>query len=200
MVDNIISMFKINPIYMSYVELKDGRVPEGITRRMGYWKAEEYQKFTFPASEYVLGGALPEQNYHTLILMVTIVELVFSCCRTGWSPESLQLLNKLIWRHNALTEEVEGLKNCTITLHNLIHLPDDIQRHSSPDNFWCFVFERAVHKYLEKSSNNKNLKLTFAKAESWQEKLKFHRPPLSVEQHQVYTVYVHVAVLSCLYI
>ena len=141
---------------------------------MGFWKAEEYQKFTFPASEYVLGGILPEDNYHTWVLMVRIIELVFSCCRCGWTAMSLELLKRLIWRHNILTEETEGFTNCTITLHNLMHLPEDIHRLSSPDNYWCFVFERAVHKYLVQSSNNKNLELTFAKSECRREMLKFH--------------------------
>jgi len=72
--------------------LKDGRIPEGITRRMGYWKAEEYLKFTLPASEHVLSEVLPEQHYNTWILMVRIVELVFGCCRNGWTAELLELL------------------------------------------------------------------------------------------------------------
>jgi len=105
-------------------------------------------------------------------------------------PHHFQLLKRLIWRHNILTEECEGLTSCTITLHNLTHLPEDIEQHSSPDNYWCFVFERAVRKYLEKSSNNKSLELTFAKAECKREVLKFHSPPmhiqsLTVDQHQV---------------
>ena len=153
---------------------------------MGFWKAEEYQKFAFPASEYVLGGAIPEHNYNAWIMMVRIVELVFNCCRHGWTATSLDLLKKLIWRHNILTEEMEGFTNCTITLRNLTHLPEDIKRFSSPDNYWCFVFERAVHKYLEKSSNHKNLELTFAKAECRREMLKFHHcyplPQADVQQ------------------
>ena len=58
---------------------------------MGYWKAEEYQKFTYPASEYVLAEILPEHNYHAWIMMAHIVELAFSCCRNGWDAISLQL-------------------------------------------------------------------------------------------------------------
>ena len=97
--------------------------------------------------------------------MVWIIELVFSCCRSGWTAMSLELLKRLIWRHSILTEEIEGFTNCTITLHNLMHLPEDIHRFSSPDNYWCFVFERAVHKCIVQSSNNKNLELMFAKSE-----------------------------------
>ena len=169
-------------IYATYIltELKSGRIPDGI-RRMGFWKAEEYQKFTFPASEFTLKGIIPEENYQAWILIVRITELIFNTCRSGWTPESVDLLRMLIWRHNILTEEVEGFQNCTITLHNLLHLVDDIKRFSSPDNFWCYVFERAVHKYVIKSSNNKNLELTFAQAEIRQEVLKFSTHSVSTQ-------------------
>lgn len=141
--------------------------------RMGFWKAEDFQKFAYPASECVLGGVLPDKEYHVWITIVRITELVFSSGRSGWTPTSIELLRRLIWRHNILTEEVEGLESCMVTLHNLIHLPEDIERFSSLDNYWCYVFERAVHHYVEKSSNKKNLELTFAKAESRRELLKF---------------------------
>lgn len=44
--------------------MKDGSIPQGITHRMGFWKVEGYEKFTFLASEMVLGGILPENHYH----------------------------------------------------------------------------------------------------------------------------------------
>jgi len=156
----------------SFIELKDGRVPEGISRRMGFWKAEEIQKFCYPASEVVLGGVLPDSHFEVWRSVVRIVECLFGCGRNGVKLDMLRTLEKLIWRHNILTEEVEGGKSCVISLHNLIHLSDDIRRFSSPDNYWCYVFERAVHTYVDKSSNQKNLELTFAKAESRRELLK----------------------------
>lgn len=65
------------------LELKDGRIPEGITSRLGYWKAEELQKFTFPASEYVLSGILPDDHYCVWKLIVRITEMLFSYGRNG---------------------------------------------------------------------------------------------------------------------
>lgn len=156
------------------LELKDGRVPEGITRRLGFWKAEEIQKFTFPASEYVFGGLLPEKHYQVWILLVRVVELIFSSERSGWSNDSIKLLRKLIWRHNILAEESQGHKSCVVSMHNLVHIPDDIVRFSSPDNYWCYVFECAVHTYVERSSNKKNLECTFSKAECRREFKKFY--------------------------
>ena len=120
---------------------------------MGYFKAEEIQKFVFPASELVLGGIIPDDKYEAWIALVRIIELVFGCGRSGITSDALQTLENLIWRHNILTEESEGTKSCVISLHNLIHLIDDIKRFSCPDNYWCYTFERAVHKYVERSSN-----------------------------------------------
>ena len=74
--------------------------------------------------------------------------------------------------HNILTEEVHGGKSCVISLHNLIHLTDNIRRFCSPDNYWCCIFERAVHTYVERSSNKKRIELIFTMAVSRMELLK----------------------------
>ena len=160
-------------MHVSLVELKSGRIPEGVTKRLGYWKAEEFRKFTYPASECILGGILPDADYHVWITLVRMTELVYNTGRNGWSHDDVKLLKNLIARHNILTEETEGIKSCVVTLHNLLHLPDDIERFSSPDNYWCYVFERAVKGYIERSSNFKNLEFTFARAECRREYLKF---------------------------
>ena len=94
------------------------------------------------ASEYVLGGKLPEEHYRVWILVVRITEMLFNCERSGWTEESHKLFRKLIWRHIILTEETQGLQSCVISLHNLSHVPDDIHRFSSPDNYWCFSYKR----------------------------------------------------------
>ena len=133
--DRVINMYHImDPCIFS--ELKDGRIPDRFSR-MGFWKAEEFRKFTFPASECVFGGHLPDEVYNVWVLIVRITEMVFCCGRNGISGGMLKLLDKLIWRHNILSEEIEGEKMCVISLHNLVHLPDDIKRFSSSDNFWC---------------------------------------------------------------
>ena len=71
-------------------------------------------------NNYVLGGILPDDEYHVWILIVRITEMIFQIGRSGWSDDDIQLLKHLILRHNILTEEVEGLKSCVVTLHNLI--------------------------------------------------------------------------------
>ena len=68
-----------------------------------------------------------------------------------------------------------GANACVINLHNLTHLPEDIQRFSAPDNFWCFEFERAVKRYVQQSSNKKHFEKSFARRESQREFLNFQQ-------------------------
>ena len=68
-------LFTIISLYI--IELKSGRIPDGVTKRLGFWKAEEYQKFTYPASEYVLGGLIPDEEYQVWITIVRITEMVY---------------------------------------------------------------------------------------------------------------------------
>lgn len=167
--------------YNKYIELKSGRVPKGVTQKLGHWKAEDLQKFTHPVSECVLEGLLPDNHYSVWLTLVRITELVYNIGRKGFTANDREILKKLITRHNILTEEAEGLKSCVVTLHNLIHLPEDIEHFGSPDNFWCYAFERAVKGYTQRSSNAKNLEHTFAKAECRKEFLRFRRAWMKIE-------------------
>ena len=124
-------------------------------------------------SEYILDGLLPDEHYLVWITLVRITELAYNIGRKGFTVNDREVLNKLIARHNILTEETEGKKSCVVTLHNLIHLSEDIERFASPDNFWCYAFERAVKGYTQRPSNAKNLEHTFARAESRKEFLRF---------------------------
>lgn len=124
-------------------------------------------------SEYILDGLLPDEHYLVWITLVRITELVYNIGRNGFTVNDREVLSKLIARHNILTEETEGMKSCVVTLHNLNHLSEDIERFASPDNFWCYTFERAVKGYTQRPSNAKNLEHTFARAECRKEFLRF---------------------------
>ena len=124
----------------------------------------------------MLGGLLPDQYYHAWVTLVRITELVYNTGRDGWSDEDINLLSKLVFRHNILTEESEGTKSCVVTLHNLLHLHEDIIRFSAPDNYWCYTFERVIKCYTNRASNCKNVEHTFARAECRREYMKFCFP------------------------
>ena len=82
-----------------------------------------------------------------------------------------------------LVEEELGLDQCVVTAHNLEHTTEDIIRFSSPDNYWCEVYERAVSHYIATSSNKKNIELTFAKAEARRELLKSLKRKVNLPEH-----------------
>lgn len=75
---------------------------------------------------------------------------MYNTGRNGYKEDDREVLKRLIARHNILTEEGEGLKSCVVTLHNLIHLSEDIKHFGPPDNYWCYSFERAVKNYTYK--------------------------------------------------
>ena len=68
-------------------------------------------------------------------------------------------------------EETFGLNACVVTEHNLIHVADDISRFSSPDNYWVFDLERAVKRYVNQSTNHRNIEKTYSDNEARREVL-----------------------------
>ena len=70
---------------MCLVELKSGRVPQEVTSKFGHWKAEDLQKFVFPASEFVLEDPLPDDHYSVWMTLVRITELVYNIGRKGFT-------------------------------------------------------------------------------------------------------------------
>lgn len=151
---------------------KSSRLPDDL-ECIGYWKAEEYQKLAFPASEFVLKGLLSVDEYKVWAPVPRLVEFVFNAGRDGWTEDMVQKVEHLSWRYCILMEEHYGTQACVINLHNLIHFHEDISRFSAPDNYWCTHFERAVPRYVQQSSNRKYLEKTFGRKESQREFLKF---------------------------
>ena len=93
----------------SFLELKDGHVPHGLANHLGNWKAEEYQKFSFPASEVILSNFLQPDDYHLWQLTCRMTELVFNK-RNGWMHEHAQLFHKLAKRYSSCLKRVKESK------------------------------------------------------------------------------------------
>lgn len=84
----------------------------------------------------------------------------------------IEMHKVLAKRINVKIEETQGLDMCTISVHNLLHVHEDILNFSATDNYWCAVFERAVKDYVKRSNNCKGVEGTYAKAEARREYLK----------------------------
>ena len=150
-------------------EIRASRYPSGITTRLGYWKAEDYQKFCFPASEVIFNDLMPANEFQCWTL---VVQMVFNCCCIfGWTDKDIELFIDIAWHHNIMVEELFGLDACVITEHNLIHVADDIRRFSSSDNYWVFDLERAVKRYVNQSTSHRNIEKTYSDNETRREVL-----------------------------
>ena len=156
------------------LEMKRGHVPARASNRLGYWTSEEFYKFTLVSDE-VLRGLVSDEELRIWFLVARMTELVFHTGRSGWTENDVQLFSKLAKRYHVLVEETLGISACVVTGHNLQHICEDVRRFSCPDNYWCFVFERSVKRYVERSSNKKHIECTFARAEERRE-LSKHLP------------------------
>ena len=154
-------------------ELKDGRLTKQLgkdCKGIGYWKAESFQKFSFPMAACIMESQLTNaKEYEIFSLIARLTELHFHGERNGWTLDMIKRHQKLAWRLNILVEEVQGLALCTISMHNLLHIHEDIINFSTSDNVWCAVYERTVKEYVKMSHNGKNIKATFAHVESIRE-------------------------------
>ena len=154
-------------------ELKDGRLTKQLgkdCKGIGYWKAESFQKFSFPMAACIMESQLTNaKEYEIFSLIARLTELHFHGERNGWTLDMIKRHQKLAWRLNILVEEVQGLALCTISMHNLLHIHEDIINFSTSDDVWCAVYERTVKEYVKMSHNGKNIKATFAHVESIRE-------------------------------
>ena len=154
-------------------ELKDGRLTKQLgkyCKGIGYWKAESFQKFSFPMAACIMESQLTNaKEYEIVSLIARLTELHFHGERNGWTLDMIKRHQKLAWRLNILVEEVQGLALCTISMHNLLHIHEDIINFSTSDNVWCAVYERTVKEYVKMSHNGKNIEATFAHVESIRE-------------------------------
>jgi hypothetical protein len=180
-------------------ELKDGRIPAATKKfkGLGQWKAEGLQKFSFPMADCILKAHfdnLSSKELEIQSMISRLTELHFYGGRNGWTGDMIEYHRKLAWRLNIEVEEVQGLHMCTISLHNLMHLHEDVINFSTSDNYWCAVFERAVKQYVKKSHNCKGIEVTFAHSELRREFLK----PLQIKA-QVSRGKIYPGVVSIIY-
>lgn len=76
-------------------EFLASRYPSRLSR-IGYWKAEEFQKFAFPISEIILGGLIPEEHFEAWECLARTVEYLYCEGRNGWTIDSTEFFMKLL--------------------------------------------------------------------------------------------------------
>ena len=116
----------------------------------------------------VLAGNIPSGAYDVHMQLCQMVALLYSqsvkC--SGWSDDNIAALESLAWSHAISAEEYYGLSMCTENLEYSTHLAEDLKRHSSPDNYSCEIFERAIRVFKQQTNNAKGIEKTFAEREN----------------------------------
>ena len=123
--------------------------------------------------ECIIEGKLENLNEIEILSSISrFTELHFHSGRDGWNDDMIEMHKKLAQGINVKIEEAQGLDMCSVSVHNMLHIHEDILNFSATDNYWCAVFERAVKDYVKRSHNCKGVEGTFAKAEARREYLK----------------------------
>lgn len=119
-----------------------------------------------------MAGLLTELQLKSWLCVARMEEFLLNHARNGWTENEANTFHQMSLRYAVLVEEEWGPDNCVITLHNLQHFKQDIQKFSGLDNYSCWVKERAVKRYIRQSTNHKNIEITFAAAEVRREVLR----------------------------
>jgi len=143
-------------------EFKTSRIPKGIEKRLGYWKADDFNKFAFPASEIVFNGLLSHDQQEEWLCIARMVEFLQNHARHGWTENDAETFHKMALRYAILLEDRKGPTACTMIVHNLLHFKEDTMNFSGQDNYSCWNKERAVRRYVHQPNNHKNIECTFA--------------------------------------
>lgn len=112
----------------------------------------------------VLAESIPSRAYDVHMLLCNMVRLLYnkSLQSLGWSGADVNALVNLAWAHVIAAEEFYGLHICTENLEYSTHLCEDVKRHSSPDNYSCEGFGRAIRNHKRQTHNAKGIEMTFA--------------------------------------
>lgn len=140
---------------------------KSLTDKLGSWKSDEFVKFASVARE-VLAERIPSKAYDAYMLACNLTQMLYSVRlrNFGWNLSNISRLKALAWSHAIAAEEYYGPDFCSENLEYSTHMADEIVRHSSPDNYSCELYERAIRAHKQQKNNAKGLERTFEEREN----------------------------------
>lgn len=116
----------------------------------------------------MLAERIPSKAYDSYMLACALTKMLYSprLRNFGWNERNIARLKALAWSHAVAAEEYYGAAFCSENLEYSTHLADEIFRHSSPDNYSCELYERAIRGHKQQKNNAKGLEKTFAEREN----------------------------------
>ena len=124
-------------------------------------------RFASVAKE-VLAERIPSKAYDCYMRACALTKMLYSprLRNFGWKQSNISRLKALSWSHAIAAEEYYGADFCSENLEYSTHLADEIFRHSSPDNYSCELYERAIRGHKQQKNNAKGLERTFTEREN----------------------------------
>lgn len=132
-------------------------LPKEIQRRIrpldviSFWKATEFRCFLLKTGPVVLQDILPLEAYNHFMLLHCAV-VICSCKHfLRYIKVAERLFTEVVERFS----EIYGDENVTYTVHNIIHVIDDVKRFGTLDSYSAFSFESKLGqiKRLLRSGN-----------------------------------------------
>ena len=105
-------------------------------------KDEEFSKFIQVALVVLCGLYL--KAYTCFCFLSEKHNLVFSkrLWIEGWNEDHCTYFKPLLSSHAILYEELYSIKAWTENVEYSLHMPEDVNRHSTMDNYWCYLYEQ----------------------------------------------------------
>ena len=125
----------------------------------------------------MLAERMPSKAYDSYILACSITKMLYSTKlrNFGWNQANIARLKGLTWSHAIAAEEYYGFDFCSENLEYSTHIANEIIRHSSPDNYSCELYERAIRSHKLQKNNAKGLEKTYVERENIRHFLKVYQ-------------------------
>ncbi|XP_077277432.1 uncharacterized protein LOC143905729 [Temnothorax americanus] len=123
------------------IPLEFNRTPRSLeeSRR---WKATEFRQFLLYTGPVVLKSVLNRDNYLNFMSLNVAVTILSSLHHVRYLDYANSLLNYFVKSYIILY----GKDNCSINIHNLLHLCDDVKKFGMLQEYSAYPFENHMQK------------------------------------------------------
>ena len=114
------------------------RLPHSISEHLKYWKASELRSFLLFYGIPVLYGILPDSYFHRYAIFV---HAIYICLKDSISSEDLKKAELMLFSFCKDFSSLYEERFNTLTVHQLLHLTDDVRDLGPVYTHSCFSFE-----------------------------------------------------------
>ena len=138
------------------------RMPRSISQNFKFWKASEFRAFLLFYGPIVLRGILDVDYYEHFMLLS---EGIYILLKDSIEEEEIYFVQQLFYKFCLKFPYLyDGNRYCTMNVHQLVHLPDDVLELAGLWTHSCFGFEDENHFTLKLFHGTQNVEFQIATA------------------------------------